>query len=188
MDTRERILDTAQRLAQERGFNAFSYADISEAIGIRKASIHHHFAAKEDLELALVARYRADFDAKLDGILQKHGGDALECLRQYGKLYQATLAKGGICLCGMMASDMGALPQPLRLPLQHFFDEHKAWLAGVLDMGRKHKQVGFDGSAARKAQAMLATLQGGLLIANALQDKSFLKTLLDDALAALSPH
>lgn len=185
METRERILDTAQRLAQARGFNAFSYADISEAVGIRKASIHHHFAAKEDLELALVERYRADFATRLEDIRARHPG-ALECLRQYGKLYQATLTGGGICLCGMMASDIGSLPEALRLPLREFFDEHTAWLAAVLETGRKSGEIAFEGPAKRRAQSMLASLQGGLVMAHALQDKALLKTLLDDALAALS--
>ena len=41
--TRERILDSAQALAQARGFNAFSYADIATELGVKKASIHYHF-------------------------------------------------------------------------------------------------------------------------------------------------
>ncbi|MBC7941403.1 MAG: helix-turn-helix transcriptional regulator, partial [Chitinophagaceae bacterium] len=64
-DTRERILATAQMLAQQRGFNAFSYADIAAAVGVRKASIHHHFASKGDLELALVQRYRQQFAGQM---------------------------------------------------------------------------------------------------------------------------
>jgi len=185
METRDRILDTAQRLAQARGFNAFSYADISEAVGIRKASIHHHFPAKEDLELALVQRYREDFAVKLQDIEAGHD-NSLERLRQYGKLYQATLSGGGICLCGMMASDMGSLPEPLRLPLREFFNEHTAWIAAVLEAGRKRGEIAFEGPARRRAQALLASLQGGLVMAHALHDKVLLKSLLDDALAALS--
>jgi len=52
--TRTRILDTAQDLVQRIGANAMSYQHISEAVGIRKASIHHHFPKKEDLLEALI--------------------------------------------------------------------------------------------------------------------------------------
>ncbi|WP_257998927.1 TetR/AcrR family transcriptional regulator [Fischerella thermalis] len=45
-DTRTQILDTAQDLIQRVGVNAMSYQDISEAVGIRKASIHYHFPSK----------------------------------------------------------------------------------------------------------------------------------------------
>ena len=37
------ILDAAQRMVQTRGYNGFSYADISDEVGLRKASIHHYF-------------------------------------------------------------------------------------------------------------------------------------------------
>lgn len=49
MDMREQILTSAQRLVQQRGFNGFSYADIADEVGIRKASLHHYFPTKTDL-------------------------------------------------------------------------------------------------------------------------------------------
>ena len=53
------ILDAAQQLAQTRGYNAFSYRDLAERVGIRTASIHYHLPTKGDLGVALVARYGA---------------------------------------------------------------------------------------------------------------------------------
>ena len=44
-NTSQQILDIAQRLVQTRGFNAFSYADIANAMGISKASLHYHFVS-----------------------------------------------------------------------------------------------------------------------------------------------
>ena len=57
-DTRQRILDVAEQLLLERGYAGFSYQDIADAVGIRKASIHHHFPAKEDLGRAIIERTR----------------------------------------------------------------------------------------------------------------------------------
>ena len=48
-DTAQQILDVAQDLVRCRGYSAFSYADISKQVGIRKASIHYHFSSKEEL-------------------------------------------------------------------------------------------------------------------------------------------
>ena len=45
MDTRISLLDSAERAVRQRGFDGFSYADLSKEIGIRKASIHYHFAS-----------------------------------------------------------------------------------------------------------------------------------------------
>ena len=58
-DTRERILDEAERLMGARGYSGFSYQDISRPLGIRNAAIHYHFPAKADLGLAVIERYRA---------------------------------------------------------------------------------------------------------------------------------
>ena len=66
--TRERILDSAQALAQARGFNAFSYADIATELGVKKASIHYHFPSKQNLETQLLERYRESFAEQLRSI------------------------------------------------------------------------------------------------------------------------
>ena len=57
LGTREALIRTAEQLMRTRGYSAFSYADLSESVGIRKASIHHHFPTKEDLGKALVEEY-----------------------------------------------------------------------------------------------------------------------------------
>ena len=67
-DTAERILDTAQALAQVRGYNGFSYADISAELAITKPSIHYHFPSKARLAEALIARYRRRFAAALSSL------------------------------------------------------------------------------------------------------------------------
>lgn len=184
MDTRERILRSAQLLAQQRGFNAFSYADIAAGVGVRKASIHHHFPSKDDLELALVQRYREQFAAQLERIDREHS-TAPRRLRGYALLYRSTLESGAICLCGMMASDIQTLPEALRAPLRGFFDEQVGWLARTLETGRKGGELAFLGSAVRRAQLLLATLQGGLIIAHASRDVGVFDALLDDLLTGV---
>lgn len=184
LDTRERILTTAQALAQQRGFNAFSYADIATAVGVRKASIHHHFPSKDDLELALVQRYRQQFAVQLERI-DRDEPTAPGRLSAYGGLYRATLEGGAICLCGMMASDIRALPDALRQPLLEFFGEHADWLAAVLDSGRRNGELAFLGPALRRAQGVLAALQGALIMAHAAQDVRTFDELLDDLLSGI---
>ena len=60
-DTSQRILDTAERLVQTRGFNGFSYADIATTLGVTKASLHYHFPAKAELGHRLIERYEKTF-------------------------------------------------------------------------------------------------------------------------------
>lgn len=183
-DTRERILDAGQRLAQERGFSAFSYADIADAVGIRKPSIHHHFPSKEDLELALLERYNTRFTEALARIDRSISSPA-ERLKACGMLYKTSLEAQRICLGGMGASDIVALPTSLRVPLNEFFTQHTRWLAEVLDAGRRSGEFVFSGTPLRRAQTVLAILQGGLLMARAVKDESLFDTLLDDLLTGV---
>jgi AcrR family transcriptional regulator len=53
---REEILDEATKLFAERGYEGTSMADLAEKVGLRKASLFHHFASKEVLYAAVLAR------------------------------------------------------------------------------------------------------------------------------------
>src|SRR5215467_9141444 len=111
--TADRILDVAQRLVQTRGWNGFSYADIAEALRIRKASIHHHFPSKADLGRRLLERYREIFLGRLAEIEAMRGGPGRK-LQAYAELYEKVLRdEDRMCLCGMMAADFTTLPRPL---------------------------------------------------------------------------
>ena len=102
--TATRILDEAERLAQTRGFNGFSYADVAAAVGTTKAALHYHFPTKADLGRALIERYAARFFAALAEI--GASGDAEpEQLRRYATLYGDVLRQDRLCLCGMLAAE-----------------------------------------------------------------------------------
>ncbi|MBV9878587.1 MAG: TetR/AcrR family transcriptional regulator, partial [Verrucomicrobia bacterium] len=60
---REEILRCTQSLIIAGGYNSFSYADISKVVGIRKASIHHHFPTKANLVRELILQYRQNVKA-----------------------------------------------------------------------------------------------------------------------------
>ena len=162
VSTAERILDTAQALAQVRGYNGFSYADISAEVGITKPSIHHHFPSKAQLAEALVARYRRRFAAA-----RQEAGDAAAGVRErltgYARLYAEVFTDGGrMCLCGVFAADAASLPPEVRRATAAFFDDQQRWVAGAF------AEAGLPPARARSAaQAFLAALEGALLLARA---------------------
>jgi TetR/AcrR family transcriptional regulator, transcriptional repressor for nem operon len=164
--TADRVLDIAEALVQTRGFNAFSYADIARAVGIRKASLHHHFATKADLGMALVTRYRSAFLAALESI--EAGSDqAPERLEHYTALYGGVLRKGRMCMCGMLAADVATLPKPMRRSIADFFAENERWLARVLAEGKKRGQIEFEGTPASMAAFFVSSLEGAMLVSRA---------------------
>jgi TetR/AcrR family transcriptional repressor of nem operon len=162
--TADRILDTAERLVQVRGFNAFSYADISEALGIQKASLHHHFATKGDLGLALLSRYRQVFREALSEIEATSSG-AVVRLERYAELYGSVLRKKRMCLCGMLAADFATLPKGMRESVAAFFAENEAWLIRILNEGRQAGVLEFAGEAGPMAASFVSAFEGAMLVA-----------------------
>lgn len=66
MNRSEHIINVANRLILEKGYSAFSYADVAAEIGIQKASIHYHFPSKANLVQNVVGRYRQEVRANLN--------------------------------------------------------------------------------------------------------------------------
>ena len=54
--TKERILDTAERLFAEQGYSATSLRGIIAAAGVNLAAVHYHFHSKEALLEAVILR------------------------------------------------------------------------------------------------------------------------------------
>lgn len=166
-DTRERLLDAAQDLIQRRGLNAMSFQDLSDAVGIRKASVHHHFSCKADMVSALLQRFQLDFDESVAGVMGARCSGRTR-LKRYFSLFQQTLAEGPhdrYCLCGMLAAEMLSLEadglQLVRRFLRSSLDSIRSIISeGVAD-GSLNERAGAKGTA----ELVLSTLEGGLLLA-----------------------
>src|SRR5215470_1472741 len=168
-DTATRILDVAERLAQMRGFNGFSYADIAAEVEITKAALHYHFATKADLGEALIGRYAARFGEALAAI-DVGTAAAPAKLRSYADLYIDVLRNQRMCLCGMLAAEYPTLPDAMRASVVSFFDQNEAWLQEVLEQGRGDGSLRFSGSARDVARMIISCLEGAMLVARPYDD------------------
>lgn len=110
--TQAALLKEAEVLVRTRGYAAFSYADLSEKVGIRKASIHHHFLTKEALGTALIDEYQERFAAELDALGARKLDTAAK-LNAYGEFFAGGLRDGLMPLCGALASDAAYLPKSM---------------------------------------------------------------------------
>jgi len=149
-DTARSILSVAERLAQTKGFNGFSYADIAEELELTKATLHYHFASKAELGRVLIMRYGAAFNAALERI-ETEAGDPLE---RYVQLFEQVLVRDRMCLCGMLAAEYSALPASMQAELRRFFDENEVWLARQLERARSSGKIHFDGSSLEAARTL----------------------------------
>ena len=159
-DTKTQLLDAAAGLAQTRGYNGFSFHDLSAQVGIKTASIHYHFPTKAMLVESLVHRYIDNF---FDALGQADVGPPEACLERYVGLFRRSLGEGRMCLCGMMGAEIGDLPASVAGAVRSFFDANLDWLTHVYErMGARQ--------AATRAQLLLATLEGAMMMARVSQD------------------
>jgi TetR/AcrR family transcriptional regulator, transcriptional repressor for nem operon len=170
-DTAERILDVAEELVQQRGFNAFSYADVAAALGLTKASLHYHFPGKAELGHALISRYARRFALALSGI-DGQAATAADKLAAYARLYGDVLEARRMCLCGMLAAEYQTLPEPIRVAVVGFFDENEAWLEAVLAQGLDDGSLSFEGEPRDMARMIISGLEGAMLVARPYGDRA----------------
>lgn len=170
-DTASAILDEAQALIQSRGYSGFSYNDISTALGITKASIHYHFASKEQLGVAVVTRYAQAFTGALGALAGNETVTTAALLDLYTQPYMQ-FADGcvQVCLCGALAGEIGALPETVRQRVADFFCWHQDWLARILERGARRGEVHLKAAATDVAAMAFGALQGALLLARTTGD------------------
>jgi TetR/AcrR family transcriptional regulator, transcriptional repressor for nem operon len=181
MDTRTALLTSAERATRSRGYDGFSYADLSREVGIRKASIHHHFPTKADLALALVQRYRHGFFEALDEITTRFT-TGRERMDAYIAAYRHGLSGGEtICLCVAFSAGRDSLAEPVLSQLNGFNQDSIAWLTGVFQLGMSDGSIRDVKDPKAEAAACLALVEGGQLLARAAVDVS----LFDAALKGL---
>jgi TetR/AcrR family transcriptional repressor of nem operon len=159
-DTREQIMDRAGQLLMSRGFNGFSYRDISSHLGVKNAAVHYHFPAKADLAMALIG----DFQKLLRGQTAEfmaYGGSALQQLDGlFG--FTAKQCQAGRCICpfGAFSIDYSDLPGELQEATRDFMDESIKWLSRVMEVGKREGEFTFEGDPRAKALTILSSLQG----------------------------
>ncbi|TNC12743.1 TetR/AcrR family transcriptional regulator [Methylobacterium terricola] len=167
-NAKEAILAAARKTAQAHGYGGLSYRDLAAEVGIKAASIYHHFASKADLGAAVARRYWEDIAVELDAMLADTG-DPLECLRLYPGTFRRSLEDGNrLCLCSFMSAEYADLPEAVQREAQGFADVNVAWLAKVLVMARAAKPE--DGEA--QGRAIFAAVSGAQLYARSRSDIS----------------
>ena len=188
-NTRERILDVGQDLVQRRGINGMSFQDLSDAVGIRKASVHHHFASKTDMVAALLDRYRSEFGREIKPIIGSRKPAAAK-LRAYFGLFTDTLEQPGNdkgCLCGMLAAELLSLEAENAEQVRGFFRENYRFIEQILNEGRSDASLAFAGDTAAMARLVFSALEGALLVARCDGGPRSMKATLQSLLGLLSP-
>jgi TetR/AcrR family transcriptional repressor of nem operon len=188
--TATRILEAGRQLIMRRGYSGFSYADVADAIDIRKASIHHHFPSKSDLAIAVLQQQRARFDADM-AALQASGADGLAQLRAYIHHWERCITDDSapFCVGGMLGAELPALPDEVAQEVKAHFKDLTAWLEPVLEAAAKGNLIKLDSSVQTEAATLVSLVYGAMLAARAYGNTALFKDVTDSAIERLvKPH
>ncbi|MCL0329863.1 TetR/AcrR family transcriptional regulator [Apilactobacillus xinyiensis] len=158
-NTKTKIIKASMKLIQQRGFNGFSFSDVAEIVGIKKASIFYYFSQKEELVSAVLSYYSKDFFVRLN--TNSSDNNLENILNNYCELYANNLKNDNcICLCSMLALESFGLGKQLITLVNDFFKQNIKWISDQL------LNFGFSEKASHSiAQHFFIAVQGTQLIA-----------------------
>jgi TetR/AcrR family transcriptional regulator, transcriptional repressor for nem operon len=181
--TRDAIVDAAAELMEARGIGPTAVGDVLRASGTGKSQLYHYFRGKQDLVLAVI-------DRQLERVLAAQpalDGDAVRVWA--ASILELHDAGGGpfACPLGVLSGQVDADPA---------WREHQAvafaqWqhrIAGMLARGQGDGSVDPDRDADEMAVAVLASLQGGLMLARLHRDLHVLALALEAAVEHVRPR
>jgi len=173
-NAREAILIAARRMAQAHGYGGLNFRDIGAEVGIKAASIYHHFPGKAELGAAVAKRYWQDTAADLEA-LSTANRDPRKALRAYPGLFRRSLEQENrMCLCGFMAAEYDDLPDAVKTEVQTFADVNVAWLTRMLSAASVPAS-----KRETRARAIFAAVGGAQLMARSRADLKLFDALID---------
>lgn len=162
METKDQIVETANALLVERGYNAFSYKNISEQIGIKTSSIHYHFPTKADLGVAIIQRHVAALDQT---IARTSNETPITRLNKLFLYYQRLANDGKVCIVGAITSEITTLEEPVRAALLAFSNRVIDWTTSILEDGIDQQSFKSIANPRLKAKHIISSLMALVQIA-----------------------
>lgn len=175
--TNQQILYYARHFLQCRGYNGFSYKDISQKLGIKNAAIHNYYPKKEDLVAALLEDSRKKLAANTAQIVES-GGSAREQLQYYFDYALKEFDEGkSICPPGSVILDFEELPEKVKKQNMLLLDDILAWISRVLKTGLEQGEFNFSGSVDARAEVLVEALMGARQLASIKGRKTLVRSI-----------
>jgi AcrR family transcriptional regulator len=186
--SRERIVERAAELFAERGIAATSVDEVLAAAGAGKGQFYHYFHGRDELAAAAVG-YRCG--QVLAGLTQALGGvSSLAGLERALAGFVAGFEQAGLpgCPIGTLATEVAGRNKDARLQAAAGFDAWERLLADALERMRQRGELRADASPAVLATALLASIEGGMVLSQARKDMASLRVAVEAGLARVRAY
>ena len=180
--TRARIVDAAAGLVFQGGVAATSLDAVLAASGTSKSQLYHYFDDKDDLVLAVIERQTAAVLAAQQPALGRV--DSIAGLRGWRDLVVGLQRRRGCvggCPIGSLASELAESERARDVLAESFASWESAFVEGLTAM-RDRGELTADAQPTELATALMAALQGGLLLAQTTRSTRPLELALDMAI------
>jgi TetR/AcrR family transcriptional regulator, transcriptional repressor for nem operon len=154
-DTRETIIALADVLIREKGFNAFSFHDISKTIGIKTSSIHYYFPTKSDLCISIIQNQEKLLRKVIE---DAEGKDPLVRLKRFIAVYSQMVTENKVCLVGSLCTDLNTVEEPVKKELLKVAENILMWVTAILKDGRDQKVFKFKTAPRTKALLVISNM------------------------------
>src|SRR6266702_2200622 len=181
--SRERIVERAAELFTERGVAGTSLDEVLAAAGAGKSQLYHYFRGRDELVEAAVGLRCTQV---LAGLTQALGSVAsMAGLERALEDFVAGFEQMGLpgCPIGSLAAEVAERNDGARLKAAAAFDAWEQLFADALDRMRERGELRADASPALLATALLAGIEGGLLLSQTRKDAASLRIAVEAALA-----
>ena len=169
--TRDSIIEKADTLFYEGGFEATSFADIAAAVGISRGNFYHHFKTKDDILDAVICRRIERTRAMLEGWQAESEGPRERILSFIHMLIaNRTKIMAFGCPVGTLCSELAKLDHAAQDRATEIFSLFRDWLAG------QFRALGAGKRAEPLALHLLAWSQGVAVMASAFKNESFVRS------------
>lgn len=172
----DRILAVATKIAQAHGYGGLNLRALAGEVGIKAASLYHHFPSKAELAAAVAKRYWEDAGVALDALSAKTP-DPVDRLRKFPGTFRAALESDNrMCMASFMNAEYDDLPDVVQEQVRAFADVNVAWL------GKNLVEAGIVGpkAAKKRASAIFAAVAGAQLMARGRADIKLYDALIDN--------
>lgn len=168
--TRERIVEAADQLFYQLGFEHTSFTDIADAVKISRGNFYHHFRTKDDI-LDAVTAFRHAHTRSMLAQWEVEGATPMariQCFIRILIVNQAKITRYG-CPVGTLCTELSKLDHAAQGQANAIFALFREWLR------TQFVQLGREADADTLAMHVLAHSQGVATLANAFHDESFIE-------------
>jgi AcrR family transcriptional regulator len=168
--TRDQIIEAADQLFYQRGFEHTSFSDIADAVRISRGNFYHHFKSKDEILDAVIDLRLANTRQMLER-WEIEGDNPADRIRRFIHILIDNRAKikRFSCPVGTLCTELAKLGHPSQGEANELFTLFRIWLR------RQFTLLGRKADADELAMHVLARSQGVAMLASAFRDDRFIK-------------